>query len=55
MEWTVLIGDEFEPEFPALPNDVQDEILAMARLLQRSGPNLGSRMWIRLRIRSTPI
>jgi hypothetical protein len=41
MKWTVLIGDEFEPEFLALPNDVQDEILAMARLLQRSGPNLG--------------
>ena len=41
MEWTVLIGDEFEPEFLALPNDVQDENLAMARLLQRSGPQSG--------------
>jgi hypothetical protein len=41
MEWIVLIGDEFEPEFLALSKDVQDETLAMARLLQHSGPNLG--------------
>jgi len=41
MEWTVLIGDELEPEFFALPKDVQDETLAMTRLLQHSGPNLG--------------
>lgn len=41
MEWTVLIGDEFEPEFFALPQDVQDEALAMTRLLQQFGPNLG--------------
>lgn len=34
MEWTVLIGDEFEPEFLALPKDVQDETLATTRLLQ---------------------
>jgi hypothetical protein len=41
MEWTVLIGDEFQPEFDALPREVQDETLAMARLLQHSGPLLG--------------
>jgi hypothetical protein len=41
MEWTVLIGDEFDPEFLALPMEVQDETLAMARLLQHSGPHLG--------------
>ena len=41
MEWTVLIGDEFEPEFFVLPKDVQDEVLAMTRLLQHSGPHLG--------------
>ncbi len=41
MQWTVLIGDEFEPEFFALPKDVQDEILAMALLLQQFGPQLG--------------
>jgi hypothetical protein len=41
MQWTVLIGDEFEPEFLGLEQDIQDEILAMARLLQQFGPNLG--------------
>jgi hypothetical protein len=41
MAWTVLIGDEFDPEFLALPKDVQNEVLAMARLLQHSGPQLG--------------
>ncbi len=40
-EWTVLIDDEFEPEFFALPKEVQDETLAMTRLLQHFGPHLG--------------
>ncbi len=40
MEWTVLIDDEFEPDFFALPRKVQDEILAMTRLLQHFGPHL---------------
>jgi hypothetical protein len=39
--WTVLIGDEFEPELSLLPRMVQDEILAMTRLLQQFGPELG--------------
>jgi hypothetical protein len=37
----VAVGDEFEPEFSALPTDVQIEILALARLLQQFGPQLG--------------
>jgi hypothetical protein len=41
MEWIVLIGDEFETEFFELPREVQDETLAMTRLLQQFGPNLG--------------
>jgi hypothetical protein len=40
-KWDVEIGDEFEPEFDALPEDVQDEILAHARLLQEYGSQLG--------------
>ena len=40
-KWDVEIGDEFEPEFDALPEDVQDEILAHSRLLQEYGPQLG--------------
>jgi hypothetical protein len=41
MRWTVEIGDEFWPEFQALPEDVQSEILALSRLLQQLGPQLG--------------
>ena len=39
--WIVQIGDEFEPEFFALPQEVQDNTLALTRLLQHSGPQLG--------------
>ena len=41
MTWTVEIGDEFEPEFNALHEDVRTEILAITRLLQQFGPQLG--------------
>ena len=41
MAWTVEISDEFEPEFDALHEDVQVEILALSRLLQQFGPELG--------------
>ncbi len=41
MEWTVLLAEDFETEFLALPKEVQDEALATARLLQRFGPQLG--------------
>jgi hypothetical protein len=41
VEWLVEIGDEFEPEFDALHEDVRIEILALSRLLQKVGPQLG--------------
>jgi hypothetical protein len=41
VSWVVEIGDEFEPEFDALHEEVQTEILALSRLLQRFGPQLG--------------
>ena len=41
VSWVVEIGDEFEPEFDALQEDVQTEILALSRLLQQVGPQLG--------------
>ena len=41
MVWVVEISDEFEPEFDALHVGVQTEILALARLLQQFGPQLG--------------
>lgn len=37
----VEIGDKFEPEFDELSEDVQTEILALSRLLQHLGPQLG--------------
>lgn len=40
VKWVVETGDEFEPEYDALPGDVQDELLAMTRLLQQFGPQL---------------
>lgn len=41
MGWVVEIGREFRPEFLELQDDVQTEILALARLLQHFGPRLG--------------
>jgi len=41
MEWTVLFDTAFEPEFAVLPEDVQDELLAHAKLLEVFGPQLG--------------
>ncbi len=39
--WTVEVGDEFEPEFNELQQDVRAEIFALSRLLQQFGPQLG--------------
>jgi hypothetical protein len=41
VSWSVEIGDEFEPEFSALHEDIRTEILALSRLLQQFGPRLG--------------
>ena len=41
MPWTVVNHDEFDPEFDALPIPVQDELLAVAALLETYGPALG--------------
>ena len=41
MGWVVEIGEEFEPEFFDLHEKVREEILALARLLQQFGPQLG--------------
>jgi hypothetical protein len=38
--WNVKIADEFQPEYEKLPDEVQDELLAMTRLLQQLGPQL---------------
>jgi hypothetical protein len=39
--WEVILHGEFEPEFDALPEGAQDELLAHAKLLQQFGPQLG--------------
>ena len=41
MYWTVSLHDDFDDEFGSLPEDLQDELLAHARLLAQFGPNLG--------------
>jgi len=41
VRWAVEIGDEFEPEFDVLPEQVRVEILALALLLVQFGPQLG--------------
>ena len=41
MRWVVDIGDEFESEFNGLHEDLRTEILALSRLLQQFGPQLG--------------
>jgi len=41
MVWTVRFHDLFEDEFNALAQEVQDELLATAKLLKDYGPALG--------------
>lgn len=40
MEWEVIFHEAFEGEFEALPEAVQDELLAHAKLLETLGPHL---------------
>jgi hypothetical protein len=41
MNWTVLFHDDFDQELSKYDEDLQDELLAHANLLQEFGPNLG--------------
>jgi hypothetical protein len=41
MTWTVLFDDAFVVEFDVWAQELQDELLAHARLLAEFGPNLG--------------
>lgn len=41
MPWTVEYVDEFQNEFDALDETVQDELRANAKLLEQFGPSLG--------------
>mgnify|MGYP000007446793 FL=1 len=41
MRWIVLFHDAFDAEFQEMADDLQDELLAHAKLLAEFGPNLG--------------
>jgi len=41
MAWIVLLHPDFDAEFAELTDDLQDELLAHAKLLAEFGPNLG--------------
>jgi hypothetical protein len=41
MAWIVQFNEDFEPEFDALPEEVQDSIFSKATLLEEFGPELG--------------
>lgn len=41
MNWLVAFHPDFETEFDALLEEVQDELLAIASLLETFGPQLG--------------
>ena len=41
MRWNVIFHSEFDAEFRAMAEDLQDELLAHAQLLRDFGPGLG--------------
>ncbi len=41
MAWKVAFADEFDAEYDTLAEPVQDELLAVVRLLEVFGPSLG--------------
>ena len=41
MPWTVTFHDAFEAEFDELAADVQDELIAQARVVEEFGPQAG--------------
>ena len=54
MQWTVLVSEEFQPEFFALPLEVRREVSAITELLEQFGPQLGDRTSIRSKIPAIP-
>jgi hypothetical protein len=39
--WNVELHDDFVPEYTELPEEVQDELLAVIEVLEQMGPQLG--------------
>ena len=54
MTWTVLLHSDFDTEFANLAEDLQDELLAHAKLLTEFGPNLGRPTVDTLKASNTP-
>jgi hypothetical protein len=44
MSWSVEFTDEFDAEFDALPESVQDELLAQAKVIEMFGPSAMRRL-----------
>jgi hypothetical protein len=40
-KWIVVFHEEFEPEFDAFPEEVQDELYAEAAFVELLGPETG--------------
>jgi hypothetical protein len=40
VNWEVDLHDDFVPEYRDLQDEVQDELLALVELLEKSGPRL---------------
>jgi hypothetical protein len=41
VKWKAEFHDEFVPEYSVLPEDVQDELLAIIEVLKQFGPQMG--------------
>ena len=41
MAWEVVFDEAFDPEFEALPTDVQDELYVQAEWIEQLGPEAG--------------
>ena len=41
VKWRILLHEDFDVEFDALSEEVQDEMLAHAKLLEQLDPQLG--------------
>jgi hypothetical protein len=55
VKWEVEFHKDFDPEFDALPDDVQNELRAHALLLEQFGPHSAGPASIRSRVRATRI
>jgi hypothetical protein len=55
MTWIVALHDDFEAEFDALTEAVQDELLAEAKFVERFGPETGRPHVDKLKAPVTPI